>query len=61
MVVAGQMPEPVGEKPEAMFLGLLPVQERFPVQGVDGKDETSELDGGAFAPRPGDLLVYWER
>ena len=55
------MPEPVGEKPEAMFLGSCPYRSVSRVQGVDGKDETSELDGGAFAPRPGDLLVYWER
>ena len=58
MVVAGQMPEPVGQKPEAMLLRILPVQERFPVQGVDGKDEAPELDGDVFVLRPGDLLVY---
>ena len=58
MVVTGQMPEPVGQKPEAMLLRILPVQERFPVQGVDGKDEAPELDGDVFVLRPGDLLVY---
>lgn len=52
MVVAGQMPEPVGQKPEAMLLRILPVQERFPVQGVDGKDEAPELDGDVFVLRP---------
>ena len=52
------MPEPVGQKPEAMLLRILPVQERFPVQGVDGKDEAPELDGDVFVLRPGDLLVY---
>ena len=61
LVGAGQMPEPVGQKPEAMLLRILPVQERFPVQGVDGKDEAPELDGDVFVLRPGDLLVYRKR
>ena len=61
VVVAGQMPEPVGQKPEAMLLRILPVQERFPVQGVDGKDEAPELDGDVFVLRPGDLLVLRKR
>ncbi len=61
VIVTCQMPEPVGQKPEAMLLRFLPIQESFPVQGVDGKDEASKLDGDILILRPGNLPVYWKR
>ena len=57
VIVPGQMPEPVGQQAEAMFPDVLPVEQGFSVQRVDGKDETAELDRGVAVPGSARLSV----